>query len=218
MMASGTGFPILDGQTVIFIGDSITDCDRRGGAAPLGTGYVRQIVDLVTAAYPERIIAFHNKGIGGDTSGGLVDRWGDDVIALSPDWVSVLIGINDLHIHLNGQDDGISPKQYRKNYQAFLDRTADETQARVVLMDPFYMSEETVAGGHRTEVLELLSDYIQVVRDMADQFDTLHVPLQDLFRRQLQFRPSDMFGAEPVHPQQLGHAVIAQSWLSAVGW
>lgn len=218
MAASSAGFPILDGQTVIFIGDSITDCDRRGGAAPFGTGYVRQIVDLVTAAYPERMIAFHNKGIGGDNSRGLVDRWGDDVIALSPDWVSVLVGINDLHIHLNGQDDGISPKQYRKNYQVLLDRTTDETQARVVLMDPFYMSEETVAGGHRTEVLELLSDYVQVVRDMADHFDTLHVPLQDLFRRQLQFRPADMYGGEPVHPQQLGHAVIAQSWLSAVGW
>ena len=218
MAANSAGFPILDEQTVIFIGDSITDCDRRGGAAPFGTGYVRQIVDLVTAAHPERMIAFHNKGIGGDTTGGLVNRWGDDVIALSPDWVSVLIGINDLHTYLNGQGDGISPKQYRKNYQAFLDRTADETQARVVLMDPFYMSEETVAGGHRTDVLELLSDYVQVVRDMADQFDTLHVPLQDLFRRQLQFRPADMFGPEPVHPQQLGHAVIAQSWLAAVGW
>lgn len=218
MATSDSGFPILDGQTVIFIGDSITDCDRRGGAVPFGCGYVRLVIDLITAAYPERAIAFHNKGIGGDNSSGLLSRWGDDVVALDPDWVSVLVGINDLHMHLDPQARGISPKEYRRNYQAFLQRTADETEARMVLMDPFYMSEETSPGGHRTRVLELIAEYNQVVRDMADEFDTLHVPLHDVFRRQLQFRPADMFGAEPVHPQQLGHTVIAQAWLSALGW
>jgi len=34
-------FLIQDSQTVVFIGDSITDCGWRDVAAPLGNGYVK---------------------------------------------------------------------------------------------------------------------------------------------------------------------------------
>ena len=54
------------GEKVLFIGDSITDCGRRGDHAPLGHGYVRKVTELITAKYPERDIAYVNKGIGGD--------------------------------------------------------------------------------------------------------------------------------------------------------
>jgi hypothetical protein len=40
-------FLVQDGQTVVFIGDSITDCGRRDVAAPLGNGYVKFIADLI---------------------------------------------------------------------------------------------------------------------------------------------------------------------------
>ena len=51
-------FLIQDGQTVVFIGDSITDCGRRDEARPLGNGYVKMAVDLVAAKYPQRQITF----------------------------------------------------------------------------------------------------------------------------------------------------------------
>ncbi|MBT4141346.1 MAG: GDSL family lipase, partial [Candidatus Latescibacteria bacterium] len=59
-------FWIEDGETMLFIGDSITDCGRRGGDAPFGSGYVRFFTELATAEYPERNIRFINKGIGGN--------------------------------------------------------------------------------------------------------------------------------------------------------
>ena len=34
-------FLFQDGQKVVLIGDSITDCGRRGDQAPFGSGYVR---------------------------------------------------------------------------------------------------------------------------------------------------------------------------------
>ena len=36
-------------QTVLFIGDSITDCSRRQDQEGLGHGYVRKITELITA-------------------------------------------------------------------------------------------------------------------------------------------------------------------------
>ena len=117
-------FLIQDGQTVVFIGDSITDCGRRDVAAPLGNGYVKMVVDLIAAKYPKRKITFFNKGISGDVAPGLRDRWTDDVLTHNPDWVSVLIGINDLHRQFCPDTQlHIPPKKYRQAYGQFLERT-----------------------------------------------------------------------------------------------
>ena len=60
-------FAISDGDTILFIGDSITDCGRRDTHVPLGDGYASIFYELVTARYPERNVRYINKGIGGDT-------------------------------------------------------------------------------------------------------------------------------------------------------
>ena len=41
------------GQRIVFIGDSVTDCERRAGAAPYGEGYMHLVRALVEAAHPE---------------------------------------------------------------------------------------------------------------------------------------------------------------------
>src|SRR4051794_18296269 len=68
------------GQRVVFIGDSITDCDRRGAAAPYGDGYVDLVRSLVTARHPELGLSWVNRGIGGDTIRDLAARWDADAI------------------------------------------------------------------------------------------------------------------------------------------
>ncbi len=55
-------FVFKSGQKVIFIGDSITDCDRRDNFISSGNGYVKMVVDLIVARYPERKIVFFNEG------------------------------------------------------------------------------------------------------------------------------------------------------------
>ena len=212
------GFPIADGQTVVFIGDSITDSARCGGAKPLGDGYVRQIAQLIAARYPERRIAYHNKGIGGQTIVDLCSRWGDDVVAMDPDWLSVLVGVNDIHRQFNADQFDVSPDRFREHYRACLQRTAEETESRIILMDPFYISVEAHPDSQRTLILNQIAEYIAVVRELADEFDTLHVAMHDVFQRQLQYNPPDLFAADAMHPNVAGQAVIAEAWLSAVGW
>ena len=58
-------FWIEDGETVLFIGDSITDCDRRSTGAPLGSGYVGLFAEWTTARFPTRQIRYMNEGISG---------------------------------------------------------------------------------------------------------------------------------------------------------
>ncbi|MBT3268830.1 SGNH/GDSL hydrolase family protein [Candidatus Poribacteria bacterium] len=212
-------FLVQDGQTLVFIGDSITDCGRRDQAFPFGAGYVRFAIDLITARYPDRGITYHNQGIGGDVSTGLLRRWNGDVLDHQPDWVSVMIGINDLHRRFSATAaDHISPDAYREAYHAFLTLTAAETDARIILIDPFYITRETDPDSHGATVLAALNDYIAVAQEMATEFDALHVPLHAIFQEHLDYRAADVFCPEPVHPNASGHLVIAQAWLKTMGW
>lgn len=88
-------------QTIVFIGDSVTDDDRarpvgEGLWEALGKGYVKLIDTFLQVDYPELNLRVINMGIGGNTSRDLVGRWDTDVTALDPDYVVVQIGINDV--------------------------------------------------------------------------------------------------------------------------
>ena len=88
-------------DTVLFIGDSISDYERK---RPVGEGlfnawgrsYVADAASLLCCMYPELQLRIINMGISGNQVRDLDRRWQTDVMDLNPDWVSVLIGINDV--------------------------------------------------------------------------------------------------------------------------
>jgi lysophospholipase L1-like esterase len=208
-----SGFPVQDGETILFIGDSITDCGRRATERPYGSGYVSFIVEMVTAIYPDRRIVFINKGIGGNRVTDLRDRWEDDVTPFKPDWLSVKIGINDLHSHLRKVENPVSPQVFRQVYDEVLDRTMRQQPPRLVLIDPFYISRDTSGRSFRSEVMAILPEYIQVVTDMARKYGALRVRTHDMFQRLIEHHPADTFCPEPVHPNRAGHLAIAAEFM-----
>ena len=210
-------FLIQDGQTVVYAGDSITDAGRRTESRPLGAGYVMLATELIRARYPERNITFHNAGIGGNTVQNLRDRWEDDVLYYKPDWITVKIGINDLHRVLYNPSESVPPDVFEADYRDILTRSKN-SGAKLLLIDPFYLSIDTHEGSERKRVLDFLPEYINIVQKLAAEFGALHVPTQDLFLRQLQNRPADELCPEPVHPYTNGHLVIAHGLLSALKW
>ncbi|MCS7252874.1 MAG: SGNH/GDSL hydrolase family protein [Armatimonadota bacterium] len=211
-------FRLSDGQVVVFIGDSITDCGRRDVSPPLGNGYVKFIAELIAIRYPSLDVRIFNKGISGNTVADLRDRWHDDVLVVNPDWVSVLIGINDVHRVLMNDHTAVPPERYEELYRQCLELTVERTNAQIVLMEPFYISTDTESNSWRTKVLQMLSHYRAAVRQLAEEFKAVFVPLHELFREQLHYRHADAFCPEPVHPNAFGHLLIAHAWLIAMGW
>lgn len=209
-------FFMQDGQKVLFIGDSITDCDRRGDAAPFGSGYVKAAIDLITARYPARRIRYRNAGISGNTVADLHARWDSDVIAHQPDWLCVKIGINDLHRTLDSTPQAVPPDRYEALYREILTRARAETPTRLVLIDPFYIS--TAREGREGEVLRRLEAYLEAVHRLAGEFEANSVRTHDAFQEQLRYRPASDFCPEPVHPHASGHMVIAHALLKALNW
>lgn len=211
-----SGFVWQDGQTVVMTGDSITDCGRRADHAPYGAGYVRQVIDLVVARYPERAIRFVNTGIGGNCVDDLQSRWQEDVLDHRPDWVTIMIGINDLHRTLNAVKD-LGPAEFERRYRDILDRTV-AAGAQLVLLDPFYMSLEKGQDNHEGEVLARLDGYLDVVERLASDYEALHCRTQAAWLRVLATHPPAEWCAEPVHPNAHGHMVITNALLETVGF
>ena len=208
---------IKSGQTILFIGDSITDCGRRGADAPLGNGYVKQFADMLTIRHARKAITVVNKGIGGDVVTGLRNRWSDDVIRHRPDWLSIKIGINDLHRTLGQSPDSVPPQLYREAYEDILERTVKALpRCKLLLIDSFYISTDTAPTSFRSRVLKLLPQYLRIVNDLSRRYGTLHVKTHEVFKRLLKTHEPDTFCPEPVHPNPTGHLVIADAVYTAL--
>ena len=212
-------FLVKPRQTLLFVGDSITDCGRRDAFAPLGDGYVRMVNDLITARYPAHRLNVINVGTGGNTVRDLADRWTDDVIRRKPDWLSVKIGINDMAQWVSQEPThSVSPEQYVKLYDHILSRAKKETRAKIVLVDPFFISRDRDPASQRSTWLRQLPKYIAVVHAMSRKHRTRLVKTHDAFQAQLKHYQPDRFCPEPVHPHATGHLVIAHAWLKTMGW
>ena len=206
-------------STVLFTGDSITDCNRRGSDAPLGNGYVSMVADLVLARLPDYNIRWINTGISGNNVRDLFDRWTDDVITHQPDWVSVMIGINDLNLWLsNVPGRSVSPAEYADLYHRVLTRIRAESSAKLVLLDSFYISTDHHSGSYRNRVLSHLPEYLSTVAKLVEEFGAYHVRYHEMFQRLLQTQPPDRFCPEPVHPHRSGHLLMACEWLRVLGF
>ncbi len=202
---------IKSGQTILFIGDSITDCGRRTPDRPIGNGYVKLFADMLVIRRPTTAINVINKGIGGDVVTGLRNRWHDDVLRNKPDWLSIKIGINDLHRTLAQSPDAVPPKLYREAYEDILSRAKFALpKCKLLLIDPFYISNETSPTSFRSAVLRLLPEYLQIVHALSRKYGTLLVKTHEVFQRLLRTHEPDTFCPEPVHPNLTGHMVIAE--------
>ena len=95
---------IHENSKLVMIGDSITDAGRNYNAGEgwqdaFGYGYVNLVNGLLMTNYTEKKIRVVNKGVNGNTIRDLKARWKEDVLDLKPDWLSIMIGINDVWRH-----------------------------------------------------------------------------------------------------------------------
>ena len=202
-------FQLKDGETVLLIGDSITDCGRRAQEAPLGNGYVRIFSEWATAAHPDRRIRYVNKGIGGNRITDLKNRWKDDVLDQEFQWLTIMIGINDCASHIMSAPNAVNPELFAEIYDELLGRTTAEHPCNIVLLDPFFISRDETGNSMRSEFLQALPSYIGTVHRMSKKYKTRLVRTQDAFQKHLKYREPDFLAPEPVHPYHIGHVIVA---------
>lgn len=209
---------IEPGSKLLMIGDSVTDCGRampvgEGHGDEYGFGYVSFVHASLTAAYPERKIRVVNMGVSGNTVRDLKARWKTDVLDLKPDWLTIMIGINDVWRQF---DSPLQMEQhvYLDEYTDTLDELVAATKPFLkgfVLMTPYYM--ET----NKEDAMRSMMDrYGEAVKCIAARHNTLLVDTQAAFDNILEHYHSNMFAWDRVHPNIPGHMVIARALLNVL--
>lgn len=200
-------------DVVLFQGDSITDTSRDRERDTLGTGYAFLAASLFSATYPELNVRFINRGISGNRVKDLEARWNHDCLDLTPNVISILIGINDTWRRYD-RNDPTSTADYHATYHRLLTRVKEESSAKLILLEPFLLQARADQAAWRED----LDPKIQVVRELAREFGALYVPLDGLFAGASARREPTFWAPDGVHPTPAGHGLIAQAWLKAVGF
>lgn len=199
--------------TILFIGDSITDANRRReDPTDLGCGYPLLVAAALLERYPELNLSLVNRGIGGNKITDLANRWEEDCLALDPDIVSILIGINDTWHNVGTEAFGTqeSIDRFEFYYRILLQTVKERTNAQIILMEPFVLPHPIDRKEWRID----LNSRIQVIRKLAKEYETDFVALDERLNA-LGMKQSYAYwtGQDGVHPTLAGHAVIAKAWL-----
>jgi lysophospholipase L1-like esterase len=205
-------------STVLFQGDSITDGGRSRDNDlnhVMGHGYAYMIAGRIQADYPERRIAFVNRGVSGNRVVDLYARWREDTLQERPDIVSILVGVNDVHREwLNGS--GVAADKYARVYELLLEETkAENPDVTLVLCEPFILPVGEVAANWEEWHAELTKRQ-RIVKEMADKFQCIHVSLQHIFDAACEKAPAAYWLWDGFHPTPAGHELIARQWIRCV--
>ncbi len=205
--------PLRKNELILFTGDSTTDCGRnRNDPKSLGDGYVNMIAGKLGLAHPELNLRFRNTGVGGEVVRDLLDRWEPDCIALQPDWIAILIGVNNswCRYKFNEPTPG---DVFESEYRELLQRAKDGTSARLVVCSPFVLHVKETVDDVRAD----LDPKIAVIKKLAAEFGAIWVDFDAAFISAEQRHIPSYWAEDGYHPSVAGHALMAETWLGVVG-
>ena len=210
----------MEQKVILFQGDSITDAGRgRDDAFGLGTGYPHLVTAQMSAEYPYQY-QFYNRGISGHRIVDLYARIKKDMINLKPDYMSVLIGINDVW-HEIYEHNGVATEKFEMVYGLMIEELLVALpNLKLMLLEPFVLPGAATVSNEenpgRWEYFRAETDLRRAaVKRLAEKFNLVFVPLQEMFDSVNADAPDGYWLYDGVHPSPAGHEMIKRAWLDA---
>lgn len=210
----------MEKKVIVFQGDSITDCGRNRENDGLGLGYPNRVSGVLMAEEPYRYVC-KNRGISGNRVVDLYARIRIDMINLKPDYLSILVGVNDVWHEISRQN-GVDAAKYEMVYGLMIEELKrDLPELKIMILEPF------VLPGSATVDTEEIPDRLQRFRTevklraeaakrIAQKYDLTFVPLQEVFDAANADAPEMGYWLrDGVHPTMAGHELIKREWLKA---
>lgn len=196
-------------KTILFQGDSITDAKRiRENGDHLGSGYALMTAGKIAVDFPGKYRML-NRGISGNRSVDLYARIKADIINLKPDYLSILIGVNDAWHELDFSN-GVSAEKYEFIYNQIICEIKEALpETKILILEPF------VLPGSATETyFEEFYAEVQLRAEISKKLASTHavpfIPLQEKLSEFAARTSCDYVLVDGVHPAPAGHELISR--------
>lgn len=210
---------IQQDDTILFQGDSITDAGRdkehlEANQPPaFGNGYAYLAAASLLNHHADKNLKVYNRGISGNRVPDLINRWDQDCIALKPNILSILIGVNDFW---RTKDSGASntPEQYKSQLKELVETTlASLPEVKLIIGEPFAVNGvKHVDDSWYPE----FPKYQQAAAEIAKEFNATFLPYQQIFDAALKQNDGAYWTTDGVHTSMAGANLMAESWLKLV--
>jgi len=199
------GFQLKDGDTVVFLGDSITEMGKQ----PEGYVTLFQLFCDVNG-YEVKIV---NAGIGGHKSNDMLARLEKDVLDHKPTWVSVSCGVNDVWHSFMENHQGVDLPDYQKNMTEIVDRCL-QSGAKVVLLTATPIMEKL--DNPENQKLKPYNDFL---RKLAEDKKMILCDLNAVFQKWYREKQDDknLLTTDGVHMNPRGNRVMASEIVKSLG-
>ena len=207
-------------KVILFQGDSITDCGRKNDwGHNMGFGYATLVGGALGLAEPYSY-QFINKGVSGNRIVDLYARIKKDFINLKPDYLSILIGVNDVW-HEIGEQNGVDAKKFEMVYGLLIEELKEALpNLKIMILEPFALPGAATDPADHPERYALFrgetEKRAQAAKRVAEKYGLVFVPLQETFDKANADAPERGYWLwDGVHPTAAGHTLIKEAWLKA---
>lgn len=203
-------------KTILFQGDSITDCGRGDG---LGTGYALLCTAQIGRENPGQY-NFINRGISGNRVTDVYARIKNDIINLKPDYMSLLIGVNDVW-HEFSRNDGVDADKFEKIYCMLIEEVkAALPDIKIMIFAPFCLrasaTDNTEECPNKWEGFRAgVEERARRAKAVAEKYNLPFITLQDKFDEAAKTAENSYWLYDGVHPTAMGHELIKTEWIKA---
>ena len=207
-------------KTILFQGDSITDCRReRDNNAHVGHGYALMVKSELGADNPGKY-EFYNRGISGNRVVDVYARIKKDIINLAPDYMSILIGVNDVWHEVDKQN-GVDADKYEKIYCMLIEEVqAALPNVKIMIIEPFCLrgtvTDNTDEMPDKWNVFHTeVKKRAEKARKVAEKYDLPFVEMQCVMDRASELADASYWLMDGVHPTAMGHQLLKREWMKA---
>ena len=207
-------------KTVMFTGDSVVDADRGRPLGDwlhgLGNGFVSHIFACAWAADPTFDINILNTGTGGNTSRDLLRRYDAEVLAYKPDYVFIMVGINDCWREFdcfptNGEM-APSVEEYKANMTEMVKKT-QASGAKVALVSPYFLERD-----HENKMRAKCDKLNEALADISKEYGCEYISVVETMDTFIAAQSSYPLSGDRIHPRPIGKQIIANAIIASDTW
>lgn len=206
-------------KTILFQGDSITDTYRhREEDWYRGHGYATMVAASLGFDRPGEF-RFINRGVSGNRSVDLLARIHTDIINLKPDYMSILIGVNDVW---HGMDaswyNGVDAEHYEIYYDLLIEQVKKALpNIKIMILEPFLLKGFGTVKEDDPEYWNTFRSEVEkraaIAKRLAEKHGLVFVPLMKAFDEAAERISPELWLLDGVHPTAEGYELIKREWL-----